>query len=80
MVKAGITKFEMQMTTEIREEKDSGKKMWKYISKLRGIEQKQANIDIFDQNYALILKEELSDRVMEGGRAFIRSFRCTMNK
>ena len=69
MVKAAITKFEMQMTTEIREEKDSGKKMWKCISKLRGIEQKQANIDIFDQNYALILKEELPDRVMEGWKS-----------
>ena len=70
MVKAAITKFEVQMTTEIREERDSGgKKMWKYISKLRGIEQKQANIAVFDQNDTLILKEELPDRVMEGWRS-----------
>ena len=59
MVKAAIRKFEVQMTTEIREEKDSGKKTWKYISKLRGIEQKQANMAVFDQNDTLILKEEL---------------------
>ena len=69
MVKAAITKFEVQMATEIREERDSGKKIWKYISKIRGIEQKQANIAVFDQSDTLILKEELPDRVMEGWRS-----------
>ena len=69
MVKVAITKFEMQITTEIRQEKDSGKKMWVYINKLGGIEQKQSNIDIFDQNEALILKEELPGRVMEGWKS-----------
>ena len=69
MVKAAITKFEIKLTIEVGEDKDSGRKTWKYISKLRGIEQKQANIDIFDQNDALILKEELPGRVMEGWRS-----------
>ena len=68
MVKTAITEFEIQMTMEIREEKDAGKRMWKYINKLRGVGKKQAKVDIFDQNDALILKEELPKRVIEGWR------------
>ena len=46
--------------------------MCKYINKQRGIDKndkKKKSVNIFDQNYALILRDELSDKVKEGWKS-----------
>ena len=47
MVKEAITGYEVKMAMEIKHAKDSGRKMWKYINKLKlkGMDLKQKNVD-----------------------------------
>ena len=47
MVREAITGYEVKMAMEIKHAKDSGRKMWKYINKLKlkGVDLKQKNVD-----------------------------------
>ena len=66
MVKEAITEYEVKMTNEIKNAKDSGRKMWKYINKLKGVDLKQKVVDIYNADGTIMEKCEMSEKVMGG--------------
>ena len=56
MVREAITGYEVKMAMEIKHAKDSGRKMWKYINKLKGVDLKQKNVDIYNEDGSIMMK------------------------
>ena len=56
------------MAMEIKHAKDSGRKMWKYINKLKGVDLKQKNVDICNEDCSIMMKSEMPQRMMDEWR------------
>ena len=73
LTKVEITKHEKKITTEIREGKDSGKKMFKMIEKLCGSTNKRkADQIVYDENKVKIGEEDASEKLVKYWRGIYR--------
>ena len=50
IIREEIYKYEEKITTEIKESEDNGRKMWKYINKLKGKEEKKDDVKLFGED------------------------------
>ena len=53
--------YEKILTQEIKEAKDSGMKMWTMINKLKGVERKENEVPLYDEEYERIEKNKISE-------------------
>ena len=50
IIREEIYKYEEKITTEIKESEDNGRKMWKYINKLKGKEEKKDDVKLLGED------------------------------
>ena len=58
LIREEIQKHETKITDEIRQSKDNGKQLWKYINKLKGKEQSQKDNFIYDEEGKILDQEQ----------------------
>ena len=68
MVKEAITGYEVKMAMEIKHARDSGRKMWKSINKLKGVDLKQKNVGIYSEYGSIMMKSEMPKKIMDKWR------------
>ncbi|CAL4169055.1 unnamed protein product [Meganyctiphanes norvegica] len=61
MVRVAIEKHELEVTEEIRNSDNKGKMLWKNIEKLKGNENKNKEIEIYDKD-----KQKIEEKKEEG--------------
>ena len=59
MVREAITEYEVKITKEIGNDKNSGRNMWKYINKLKRVDLKQKSVGIINEDGSIMEKSDV---------------------
>ena len=63
IIREEIYKYEEKIAREIKESKDSGKNMWKYINKLKGGKEKENDVRIYGEDGKELERCNISEEI-----------------